>query len=69
MLRIGAGLLAAVGVLLIVLYTMVILAVVLFVVAAALIAVYMLAAKKPEVERHGDWTLDRVKEKRDEDNG
>jgi heme/copper-type cytochrome/quinol oxidase subunit 2 len=61
MLRIGAGVLAALAAILLVVYTMVIVAVVLFVIAALVIAVYMLAAKKPEVERHGDWTLDRVK--------
>lgn len=65
MLRIGAGALAALGVILLVAYTMIIAAVVLFVIAAALTGVYMLAAKKPEIERHGDWTLDKVREKKD----
>ncbi len=65
MLRVGAGLLAALGVVLLVVYTMVIVAIALFVISAAIIAVYMLTTKKPEVEDRGDWTLDRVKGKED----
>lgn len=69
MLRVGAGLLAAVGIFLLVAYTTllvaIVVAVVLFVIAAVLVAVYMLAAKKPEVEHHGNWTLDKVRGKND----
>ncbi len=65
MLRVGAGLLTALGVVLLMVYTMIIVAIALFVIAAAIIAVYMLTTKKPEVEDHGDWTLDKVKGKED----
>ncbi|MFO8133602.1 MAG: hypothetical protein R6U10_06720 [Thermoplasmatota archaeon] len=65
LLRIAAAFLAAMAIFFMVFLAMFIFAAVFFVVAAVLLAVYMLAVKKPEVEWHGDWTLDRIREKKD----